>query len=103
LNTFHSFVSLVLNSIDEVTGVVEEDDSLLFLPSTSAVGLSDVALLNDVQVLASSEDLVSVTVQKRRNLKFIYFNNNLKKIYNNYRKSRFTESEALSELINLYF
>jgi hypothetical protein len=44
-----------------------------------------------------------VTVQKRRNLKFIYFNNNLKKIYNNYRKSRFTESEALSELINLYF
>jgi hypothetical protein len=76
LTTFHSFVSLVLNSIDDVTGVVEEDDSLLFLPSTSAVGLCDVALLNDVQVLASSEDLVSVTVQKRGNLKFIYFNNN---------------------------
>ena len=63
--TFNSFISLVgLISVDDVTKTVENDDTLLLVTSATEIGSSFVALLNDVQVLPRSKDLVGICVQE---------------------------------------
>ena len=68
--TFHSIIRLiVVIPIDDVTRICENDDAAFFLSPSLLIRFCRVALLNDVQIFARSQNLVSVTVQKCRNLK----------------------------------